>query len=54
MKFNQGLSFVSVKGKVQPSEKYIYKQMLPYTNAQSFASVQVKTSANRHFMIMQS
>jgi len=36
LQFNQGLSYVMVKGKVQPSEKYIYKKMLPYTGAQNF------------------
>jgi len=36
LQFNKGLSYVMVKGKVQPSEKYIYKSMMPYTNAQQF------------------
>ena len=42
-----------VKGKVQPSEKYIYKSMMPYTNAQQFQSVQVKSSKDRHSLILQ-
>ena len=29
--FKGGLTYVMIKGKVQPSEKYIYKNMLPYT-----------------------
>ena len=29
---NSGLTYVMVKGKVQPSEKYIYKGLTPYTN----------------------
>ena len=36
LQFNRGLSYVMIKGKVQPSEKYIYKSMMPYTNAQQF------------------
>jgi hypothetical protein len=50
--FNGGLSYVMVKGKVQPSEKYIYKQMLPYTNVQGFSSLQVKSSTTRHKLLL--
>ena len=48
LQFNRGLSYVMIKGKVQPSEKYIYKSMMPYTNAQQFQSVQIKSSKDRH------
>ena len=33
---NSGLTYVMVKGKVQPSEKYIYKGLTPYTNTQPY------------------
>ena len=46
--FDRGLSYVMIKGKVRPSENYIYKQMLPYTNVQGFQSLQVKSSSSRH------
>jgi len=52
LQFNQGLSFVMVKGKVQPSEKYINKMMLPYTAAQKYTSMSIKSSLNRHFLIL--
>ena len=41
-----------VKGKVQPSEKYIYKNMLPYTSAQNYQSIAVKSSTNRHHLVL--
>ena len=50
--FNRGLSYVMVKGKVQPSEKYIYRQMLPYTNADKFQQIQVKSSISRHQLLL--
>ena len=53
LQFNQGLSYVMVKGQVQPSEKYIYKSMMPYTNAQQFQSVQIKSSKDRHSLLLQ-
>ena len=34
LNFNSSLSYVMIKGKVEASESYIYKNMLPYTNAQ--------------------
>ena len=46
--FKQGLTYVMVKGKVQPSEKYIYRNMLPYTNVNSFSQVQIRASQSRH------
>ena len=53
-KFDQPLTYVMVKGKVQPSEKYIYKNMLPYTNANKFQSMRIKTTGNnRNALILQ-
>ena len=42
-----------VKGKVQPSENYIYNKMLPYTGAQQFKSVHIKSTQNRHQLLLQ-
>ena len=42
-----------VKGRAQPSEKYIFKQMLPYTAADKLSTVQIKSSASRHNVLVQ-
>ena len=36
IEINSSLTYVMVKGKVQPSEKYIYKGLTPYTNNQPY------------------
>lgn len=41
-----------VKGRVQPSEKYISKSMMPYTNAQKYQSIQIKSSTSRHQLVI--